>query len=105
MKDFSDVLCYFPGKVGKLISDTINNSNNASKIVLELQEIRIRCNRPIILRLRSCEIVIEYNVLENEILSILEKLCNFHAQKKVMAVLIKNIRISTHVTLRPRTPE
>ena len=76
MKDFSDVLCYFPGKVGKLISDTINNSNNASKIVLELQEIRIRCNRPIILRLRSCEIVIEYNVLENEILSILEKLCN-----------------------------
>ena len=29
MKDFSDVLCYFPGKVGKLISDTINNSNNA----------------------------------------------------------------------------
>ena len=76
MKDFSDVLCYFPGKVGKLISDTINNSNNASKIILELQEIRIRCNRPIILRLRSCEIVIEYNVLENEILSILEKLCN-----------------------------
>ena len=76
MKDFSDVLYYFPGKVGKLISDTINNSNNASKIVLELQEIRIRCNRPIILRLRSCEIVIEYNVLENEILSILEKLCN-----------------------------
>ena len=76
MKDFGEVLYYFPGKVGKLISDTINNSNNASKIVLELQEIRIRCNRPIILRLRSCEIVIEYNVLENEILSILEKLCN-----------------------------
>ena len=76
MKDFGEVLYYFPGKVGKLISDTINNSNNASKIVLELQEIRIRCNRPIILKLRSCEIVIEYNVLENEILSILEKLCN-----------------------------
>ena len=35
---------------------------------------------------------------------ILAELCNFHAQKKVMAVLIKNIRISTHVTLRyPRT--
>ena len=36
---------------------------------------------------------------------ILEKLCNFHAQKKVMAVLIKNIRISIHVMLYPRIPE
>ena len=76
MKDFDEILYYFPGKVGKLISDTVKNSDNIRKIISELQEIRIRCNRPIILRLRSCEIVIEYNVLENEILSILEKLCN-----------------------------
>ena len=76
MKDFDEILYYFPGKVGKLISDTVKNSDNIRKIISELQEIRIRCNRPIILKLRSCEIVIEYNVLENEILSILEKLCN-----------------------------
>ena len=36
---------------------------------------------------------------------IFAEFCNFHAQKKVMAVLIKNIRISIHVMLYPRIPE
>lgn len=73
MKDISEVLSYFPSNVGNLIRSTISKNE---KILDELQEIRIRCDRPIILKLRNCEIVIEYNVNQNEILATLERLCN-----------------------------
>lgn len=73
MKDISELLNYFSSNVGNLIRDTINKNR---RILDELQEIRIRCNRPIILKLRNCEIVIEYKVNQNEILATLERLCN-----------------------------
>ncbi len=73
MKDISELLNYFSSNVGNLIRDTINKNK---RILDELQEIRIRCNRPIILKLRNCEIVIEYKVNQNEILATLERLCN-----------------------------
>ena len=73
MKDIGEVLNYFPNNIYNLIGNTIKQNK---KIEKELQEIRIRCNRPIILKLRSCEIVIEYKVNENEILNTLERLCN-----------------------------
>ena len=47
-----------------------------SKIAEELQEIRMRAERPIILKLRKIEIVVEYQVSQTEILQIIEKLCN-----------------------------
>ena len=86
MKDFTEIFNYLPNNIANLINNSIansvansvsysnNNTNFNNNLLLELQEIRIRSNRPIILKFRSCEIVIEYNVLENEILSILEKL-------------------------------
>ena len=73
MKEISELLSYFPNNVGNLIRNTINKNE---RILDELQEIRIRCDRPIILKLRNFEIVIEYKVNESEILSILERLCN-----------------------------
>lgn len=73
MKDICELLNYFPNNIYNLISNTIKQNK---KIEKELQEIRIRCNRPIILKLRSCEIVIEYKVSETEILNTLERLCN-----------------------------
>ena len=73
MKDIVELLSYFSSNVSNLIRDTINKNE---KILDELQEIRIRCERPIILKLRNCEIVIEYNVNQNEILATLERLCN-----------------------------
>ena len=73
MKDLNELLGYFPNNVGNLIKNTISKNE---KIGEELQEIRIRCDRPIILKLRNCEIVIEYKVNQNEILVTLEKLCN-----------------------------
>ena len=73
MKEISDLLSYFPNNVGNLMRNTINKNE---RILDELQEIRIRCDRPIILKLRNFEIVIEYKVNQSEILSILERLCN-----------------------------
>ena len=87
MKDFSEVFNYLPNNIANLINNSIVNSvsysnnnnfngNLNSNLLLELQEIRIRSNRPIILKFRNFEIVIEYNVSEKEIIYILEKLCN-----------------------------
>ena len=73
MKDIGELLSYFPNNICNLISNTIKQNE---KIERELQEIRIRCNRPIILKLRNCEIVIEYKINQNEILTTLERLCN-----------------------------
>ena len=73
MSDIKELLNYFPNNIYNLISSTVNKNN---KIEVELQEIRIRCDRPIILKLRSCEIVIEYKVNETEIMQTLERLCN-----------------------------
>ena len=73
MKDIVELLSYFSSNVGNLIRNTISKNE---RILDELQEIRIRCERPIILKLRNCEIVIEYNVNQNEILATLERLCN-----------------------------
>ena len=88
MKDFTEIFNYLPNNITNLINNSIansvansvsysnNNTNFNNNLLLELQEIRIRSNRPIILKFRNFEIVIEYNVSEKEIIYILEKLCN-----------------------------
>ena len=73
MKDINELLSYFPSNIYNLISNKIKQNK---KIEEELQELRIRCDRPIILKLRNFEIVIEYKVNQNEILATLERLCN-----------------------------
>ena len=73
MKDINELIFYFPSNIYNLISNTIKQNK---KIEEELQEIRIRSNRPVILKLRNFEIVIEYKVNEVEIMQTLERLCN-----------------------------
>ena len=68
------ILKYFPNEIFKLLKNTINQ-NPQAKIEENLQEIRIRINRPIMLKLKNFDILIEYIVTEKEILQILEKLC------------------------------
>ena len=72
MKSLEELIKYFPINIYNLLNNTINQNK---KIEEELQEIRIRCNRPIILRLRNMEILIEYNISQKEILQTIEKLC------------------------------
>ena len=73
MKNLEELYMYFPSNIYNLLKSTaIQNS----KIEQELQEIRIRVNKPIILKLRKLEVVIEYEISQTEILQIVEKLCN-----------------------------
>lgn len=73
MKEIKEVLKYFPANIYNLINEAINQNE---MVETELREIRIRANRPIILRLRNVDILIEYKVTSSEILQIVEKLCN-----------------------------
>ena len=68
-----EILKYFPSNIQGLLNSAIEQNHN---IMEELQEIRIRCQRPIILKLRRVDILIEYNVSQTEILQTMEKLCN-----------------------------
>lgn len=73
MNKLEELYRYFPSNIYNLLKSTaIQNS----KIEQELQEIRIRVNKPIILKLRKLEVVIEYEISQTEILQIVEKLCN-----------------------------
>ena len=67
MKEIKEILKYFPMNIYNLLIEAINQNEN---LKTELREIRIRANRPIILRLRNVDIVIEYKVTSNEILQI-----------------------------------
>lgn len=73
MKEIEEILRYFPSNIYSLLSNTFSQNSNIEET---LQEIRIRCNRPIILKLRQADIVIEYEVSKTEILQTLERLCN-----------------------------
>ena len=73
MKYTDEILRYFPLNIYNLIKDTLEHN---TKIEEDLQEIRIRTNKPIILKLVQADIIIEYIVNTKEILQILERLCD-----------------------------
>lgn len=73
MKNKDEILRYFPYNLYNLLEGTFNQNKNIED---NLQEIRIRCNRPIILKLRQADVIIEYEVSQTDIMQILEKLCN-----------------------------
>ena len=73
MKDIEEILRYFPSNIYGLLETTFKQNK---MIKDELREIRIRTKRPIILKLRQVDILIEYEVSQTEILQILERLCN-----------------------------
>ena len=54
MKEIKEVLKYFPANIYNLINEAINQNE---MVETELREIRIRANRPIILRLRNVDIL------------------------------------------------
>lgn len=72
MNELEEVLKYFPRDIYNYINDLINNNINIIKTV---EEIRVRAGKPIILKFRNYDIVINYIVSTEEIISILEKLC------------------------------
>lgn len=73
MKDFNEILKYFPHNIYQVLKNTFDQKQNLTS---SLQEIRIRVNRPIILKTGQADILIEYLVTQSEIFEVLEKLCN-----------------------------
>lgn len=72
MKDIEEILMYFPNKIYQIF---LNLFTENIKIKDEIQEIRIRANRPIIIKLRERDLILQYEVMQNEILQIVERLC------------------------------
>ena len=73
IRKLEEIYKYFPSNIYRLLQNTTEQNY---QIEQELQEIRIRAERPIILKLRNVELVIEYQVNQTEILQTVEKLCN-----------------------------
>lgn len=67
-----EILRYFPNKIYQIFSNLLQEN---PQIANELQEIRIRVDKPIILKLREKDLILQYNILQTEILQIVERLC------------------------------
>lgn len=67
-----EVLIYFPNSIYKILEQTLSQNLNIEE---NLQEIRIRVNRPILLKTRQVDVVIDKTVTQSEILQTLERLC------------------------------
>ena len=71
-----EILKYFPEEINKIIKKFLETSTNAGKLETnDIQEIRIRVSRSIILKLRQADLIIDYKITEKEILQILERIC------------------------------
>lgn len=70
--NLQEILIYFPTNLYNLLRQAIEQNSSLEE---KLQEIRIRVNRPILLKTRDVDYMIEYNVSQTEILQILERLC------------------------------
>ena len=71
MKFEEEILNYFPCNIYNLLKK--ENNQDVKKYI---QEIRIRCNRPIILKIRNEDKIIDYKINQYELLQVLEKVCN-----------------------------
>ena len=65
----NNILKYFPDKIEKKIAE------EALDKIENLEEIRIRAQRPIILKFNDSEKIIKYSVTSEEILSCLQMIC------------------------------
>lgn len=57
-----DVIRYFPIHIYSLLKDTLEKNKQIEE---NLQEIRVRVNRPILLKLRQADILIQYQINRN----------------------------------------
>ena len=71
MKKLDDIYKYFPTNIYSILR---NVTEQNSQIERELQEIRIRAERPIILKLRKIEIVVE-KLCNNSIYAYKNQIC------------------------------
>ena len=73
MKDVRQVIQYFPNNIYNILVNALTNNPQIEK---NLQEIRVWVGRPILLKGRGIEAIVQYLVTQQEILQTLEKLCD-----------------------------
>ena len=73
MVKYNEILRYFPAKISMLIDRELkaNDTNYAT-----LEEIRLRTNRPIILKFGNRERILDKIVESNEVLETLQHICD-----------------------------
>lgn len=69
-----EILKYLPPNIQEIINEEIMQ-NIQLQIEENAIEIRIRVGRPIIIKLRNIDIIIKYQISENELIYTLEKIC------------------------------
>ncbi len=72
MQYIQEIVNYFPMNIRELL---LRSFEQNIQIQENLQEIRIRVMKPIMLRLRNQDVIIQYLVTAQEVLQTLEKLC------------------------------
>ena len=72
MKNIDEILRYFPNNIYQIFFNLFKENN---KIIDEIREIRMRTNKPILLKLKEKDLILQYNISQAEMLQILEKLC------------------------------
>ena len=72
MKNIDEILRYFPNNIYQIFFNLFKEND---KLANEIQEIRMRTNRPILLKLKERDFILQYNISQTEILQILERLC------------------------------
>lgn len=74
MFSVQNIIKYFPQSLGKKIEETISKETEFTKMYLE--EIRVRVGRPVILKIRAMEKQIEYIPTRENILEIMQHICD-----------------------------
>lgn len=69
--DYNEILKYFPREIGQAISIEINKRNNQN-----LEEIRLRSSKPIILRFTNEEKILQELIETEDILQTLQNVCD-----------------------------
>jgi len=66
---YENILEYFPQKINEILKNTLNEKESF------LEEIRLRCEKPIILKLADKEIILNYILTILDIEYIFERIC------------------------------
>ncbi|MBR3002093.1 MAG: stage III sporulation protein AA [Clostridia bacterium] len=72
MNKLNEILQYFPINISNNIAEKLSKNQHYTD---QVQEIRLRANRPIILKFRNFDIVLEYIITTENLLQILERFC------------------------------
>ena len=72
LKSIDEILRYFPSKIYQIFFNLFKEND---KIINEVQEIRMRTNRLILLKLKETDFILQYSITQTDILQILERLC------------------------------